>query len=49
MKKLFLLLLIMPLTLSAQYAVADFIVLNKGMDFNIINLKKFGELGTKIL
>ena len=40
MKKLFLFLLILPLTLSAQYAVADFIVLNKGMDSQYHKLEK---------
>ena len=39
MKKL-LSLLFLPLTLSAQYAVADFIVLNKGMDSQYHKLEK---------
>ena len=39
MKKL-LFLLFLPLTLSAQYAVADFIVLNKGMDSQYHKLEK---------
>ena len=46
MKKLFLFFL--PLTLSAQYAVADFIVLNKGMDSQYHKLEKVWGACTKI-
>ena len=40
MKKIFYLLLIIPFSISAQFAVADFIVLNDGMDNEYNDLEK---------
>ena len=40
MKKLFYLLLIIPFSISAQFAVADYIVLNEGMDNQYNDLEK---------
>ena len=40
MKKIFYLLLIIPLSISAQFAVADYIVLNEGMDNQYNDLEK---------
>jgi uncharacterized protein (DUF1330 family) len=40
MKKLFYLLLIIPFSISAQFAVADYIVLNEGMDSQYNDLEK---------
>ena len=40
MKKLFYLLLIIPFSISAQFAVADYIVLNEGMENQYNDLEK---------
>ena len=40
MKKLLLILLVFPITLSAQYALADFVVINEGMDADYHKLEK---------
>ena len=40
MKKILLILLVFPITLSAQYAVADFVVINEGMDADYHKLEK---------
>ena len=40
MKKILLILLVFPITLSAQYALADFVVINDGMDADYHKLEK---------
>ena len=40
MKKILLILLVFPITLSAQYALADFVVINEGMDADYHKLEK---------
>ena len=46
MKKIFLLLFILPLLISAQYVSADFVVLNDGMDASYNDIEKVWKVSS---